>query len=309
MLPDLPGTREDFEWLKTEVTAAGGEASVFSANHVDTWSDDALIEEFRRSRQDAYAALARDAGQAVKRAATSRRSRGARAPAVPRLLAIFRERLIAIDAIDFFGSAGRDRVIALLEQLDGRRPGAGRPAETSTSGHSGDVMAYQGRLWITRPRPGVDRMSSAWLIRQFIDPRARFGFAADQHTVPEQGVPFDMFGVEFSHQGDGCTFETLCTAFGIRNPAVSRIASIVHDLDLKDARFGAPECATVSAMIEGLRLAYPDDQALLAQGMTFFDSLYRSFEQSLRVAGPRALAGQKKRAGRTASARRPRKTR
>ena len=95
-------------------------------------------------------------------------------------------------------------------------------------------MAYQGRLWITRPRPGVDRMSSAWLIRQFIDPRARFGFAADQHTVPEQGVPFDMFGVEFSHQGDGCTFETLCTAFGIRNPAVSRIASIVHDLDLKD---------------------------------------------------------------------------
>ena len=77
-------------------------------------------------------------------------------------------------------------------------------------------------------------MASAWLIRRFIDPRARFGFAADREAVPEHGVPFDMFGVDFSHQGDGCTFETLCTVFNIQDPAVTRIAAIVHDLDLKD---------------------------------------------------------------------------
>jgi hypothetical protein len=98
-------------------------------------------------------------------------------------------------------------------------------------------------------------------------------------------VPFDMFGVDFSHQGDGCTFETLCSTFGIREAALSRIAGIVHDLDLKDGRLGGPEGPTVAAMIEGLQLAYQDDAELLSQGMTLFDSLYRSFEHSMRGGG------------------------
>jgi hypothetical protein len=133
-------------------------------------------------------------------------------------------------------------------------------------------------------------MASAWLIRRFIDPKARFGFAADRDAVPQDTIPFDMFGVELSHQGDGCTFETLCRVFGIQEPAVGRVAAIVHDLDLKDSRFGAPEAATVGTVIEGLQLAHADDEALLAQGMALFDSLYRAFEKSARAGGPRALA-------------------
>ena len=216
VLPDTTGAREDFEWLKTEVKATGGDASVFTADNVDAWSDDALVEEFRRSRQDAYADLARDVEKAVKRASGGRRPRGTRAPAVRRLLDIFRERLTTIEGIDFFGSAGRDRVITLLDQLESRAFDAtGSPA----SAGSGAATSYQARLWITRPRPGVDRMASAWLIRRFIDPQARFGFAADRQAVPEDGVPFDMFGVDFSHQGDHCTFETLCAVFDIRQPA------------------------------------------------------------------------------------------
>jgi hypothetical protein len=133
-------------------------------------------------------------------------------------------------------------------------------------------------------------MASAWLIRLFIDREARFGFATDREAVPDHGVPFDMFGVEFSHQGDGCTFETLCSVFGVAGPALSRIAAIVHDLDLKDDRFGAPECSTVGAMIEGLQLAHQNDDALLEHGMMLFDSLYRSFERSNRATGPRVAA-------------------
>jgi hypothetical protein len=161
-------------------------------------------------------------------------------------------------------------------------------------------------VWITRPRPGVDRMASAWLIRRFIDRQARFGFAADREAVPEHGLPFDMFGVEFSHQGGGCTFETLCSRFDINGPALQRIAAIVHDLDLKDGRFGAPECSTVAAMIDGLQLADHNDDALLEQGMTLFDSLYRSFEQSSRTTGPR-VAARPRRAGPSAGKPRPRK--
>jgi hypothetical protein len=163
-------------------------------------------------------------------------------------------------------------------------------------------------------------MSSAWLIRQFIDRQARFGFAADRESVPDHAVPFDMFGVEFSHQGDGCTFETLCSVFGIHlrasryggqvaGPAFSRIAAIVHDLDLKDGRFGAPECSTVGAMIEGLQLAYQNDEALLEQGMTLFDSLYRSFEHSTRATGPRVAARSRRPATSTGKARRGKKGR
>jgi hypothetical protein len=295
VLPDTPGAREDFEWLKTEVTSAGGDAVVFAANNVDAWSEDALVNEFRQSRQSAYAELARDAENALKRAGRTRQPRGTRAPAVRRLLDIFTQRLSAIERVDFFGSAGRDRVIELLKQLEDRsarstprRPGSG-------AGKATDLKSVQARLWVTRPRPGVDRMASAWLIRRFIDPRARFGFASDKSSVPDQGIPFDMFGVEFSHQNDGCTFETLCTVFGIDEPAVSRLAAIVHDLDLKDGRFGAAEVPTVGALIDGLQLAHQDDHALLEQGITLFDSLHRAFAQTMRSGGPRPLATPRRR--------------
>src|SRR5262245_26772192 len=225
-LPDTPEAREDFEWLKTEVKAAGGDASVFAASHVDAWSDDALIEEFRRARQDTYDELSGDVEQALKRATSARRPRGTRAPAVRRLLDIFRERLVAAEKIDFFGSAGRDRVLTLIGQLEDRMTGPGRPRAAAAADPSGKMASFQGRLWVTRPRPGVDRMASAWLIRRFIDPQSRFGFVVDRDAVPDDAVPFDMFGVDFSHQGEGCTFETLCAIFGLDDPPLSRIAAI-----------------------------------------------------------------------------------
>ena len=287
VLPDSPNAREDFEWLKTEIHATGGRANVFAADVIDSWSDDALIEEFRRSRQGAYDELAREAAQLLKR--LSRRSRAG----VPRRgIQQIKERLAAVEQVDFFGSAGRDRVVTLLRQIE-QRAGAGRdrvaPVATSDTPQS-----YRSRTWVTRPRPGVDRMASAWLIRRFIDADATFEFVVDREAVASDAIPFDMFGVEFSHDGDGCTFETLCARFGIQEPAIARLAQIVHDLDLKDGRYGAPEAATVGTMIEGLQLSHADDEKLLAQGMAFFDSLYRAFEKSARSTGPRVLAKPRK---------------
>jgi hypothetical protein len=290
VLPDSPNAREDFEWLKAEIKGAGGEASLFVADSLDTFSADALVEEFRRSRQDAYMALARDVGQVLGRLNAARRPRGTRRPAIGRLLEVFRERLAALEHIDFFGSAGRDRVVTLLAQLDDRIRGAPRAASTSTSGPA-DLTAFSSRVWVTRPRPGVDRMGSAWLIRRFIDADARFAFAADRDALPTaDSIPFDMFGVEFSHQGDGCTFETLCTVFGITDPAVTRIAQIVHDLDLKDGRFGAPDTPTVGALVDGLQLATAEDGLLLERGIVLFESLYLAFAQAARPSGPRPVA-------------------
>jgi hypothetical protein len=295
VLPDSPAAREDFEWLKTEIEGSGGEATVFSANSVDSWSDDALVEEFRRSRQESYGGLADEIAQLLDRLTSPpRRKRGpARAPASRRLMDGFRQRLTAIEAIDFFGSAGRDRVVTLLEQVEQRMSASSNTHRSPvSSAHDGrlDASSYRDHLWVTRPRPGVDRMSSAWLITRFIDASARFGFAPDREAVPRDGVPFDMFGVDFSHHGEHCTFETLCARFGIDDAAVAHVAEIVHDLDLKDARFGRPEAAAIATVIDGLQLAHADDDSLLAQGMTLFDALYRGFAQSMRKAGPRAVA-------------------
>lgn len=291
VLPDSPSAREDFEWLKAEVRGAGGDASVFAADSVDTWSDDALVEAFRRARQDAYAALAHDIERMVARSNATRRPRGTRKPAVGRLVAGFRERLTALEHIDFFGSAGRDRVVQLLSQLEERTRAEARAVPSGQPGHPADRAAYAGRLWVTRPRPGVDRMSSAWLIRRFVDPDARFAFANDRESLPRtDAIPFDMFGVEFSHHGDACTFETLSAVFGVQEPAVHRIGAIVHDLDLKDGRFGVPDAATVGALIDGLQLATPHDDLLLERGITLFESLYLAFAQAARPSGSRRVA-------------------
>jgi hypothetical protein len=288
LLPDSANAREDFEWLKAEIEAAGGQATVFAADNVDTWSDDALVEEFRRLRQADYTRLARDIRQVLGRSSSRRARRWT--PASQKLTPSFRQRLAVLERIDFFGSAGRDQVLAVLDELDRRFMPHGAPAARTGVRRDTPLKTYRQRLWVTRPRPGVDRMASAWLIGRFIDPDARFGFVADREAAPRDAIPFDMFGVEYTHHGERCTFETLCDAFGVQNAAVTRLATIVHDLDLNDARFGPPEAPAIGAVIEGLQLSQADDTALLAEGMTLFEALYRAFEQSARRVGPRPVA-------------------
>ena len=255
-LPDTPESREDFEWLKAEITGAGGEATVFAADNVDAWSDDALVQEFKRTRESSYKELGRE----MERALAALRSPGTsrRKPNAQRVLDTFRQRLDAIAQIDFFAAPGRDRAAKLLGDLEATITDVAAHVAVTKAAHksAGD---YSGRTWATRPRPGVDRMASAWLITRFIDPKARFVFAASPDRVPRGALPFDMFGVDDS--------------------SVERIGTIVHDLDLKDDRFGAPEAATLAALIDGLQQSIGDDAALLTQGMSLFESLYRSFSQ------------------------------
>jgi hypothetical protein len=295
VLPDSPAAREDFEWLKTEIESGGGQASVFAADTVDTWSSDELVEEFRRARERDYTTLSRAVERALAAARRKRAPRRSRR-AAGRIIETFQQRLAAVEAIDFYGSAGRDRVATLIVQLQQTLSGEKVPAESGTSPNDAKAASFRGRVWVTRPRPGIDRMGSAWLIKRFIDPAAQFGFV-DQPPATGDTVPFDMFGVEFTHRGEWCTFETLAHAFAVSDSAVERLAAIVHDLDLKDARFGAPEASTVGALVEGLQTLYVDDHELLDTGMTMFEALYRAFERVAQRAGPRPVARRRGRTG------------
>jgi len=259
---------------------------------VNTWTSDELVQEFRRAREGDYTALSRAIERALKAAGRARAPRRSRRSA-GRIVDTFRQRLAAIEGIDFFGSAGRDRVATLIGDLQktfsGDFPVDRGAASTDSGRHS-----FGRRIWVTRPRPGIDRMGCAWLIKRFIDPEARFGFVEEPPGTGD-AVPFDMFGVEFTHRGEWCTFETLAHTFAIRDSAVERLAAIVHDLDLKDAKFGVPEASTVGALVEGLQALHSDDHALLDDGITMFEALYRTFARGARRAGPRPVASRRRR--------------
>jgi len=141
----------------------------------------------------------------------------------------------------------------------------------------------RGRTWVTRPNVKVDRIASAWFVRRFLDPKARFRFVDPASPRREGELRFDMVGGDYTHEGDRCTLETLVRRVGLPDRGVRAIGEIVHDLDLKDGKFARPEAAGVGALIEGLVARYEKDEDRIEHGLGLFDDLHE------------ALAGQRKR--------------
>ena len=275
-LPNSPESREDFEWIRNEVIAAGGQAMVLVAQAPNQATLDDVTDAFRAARADEFNAIAGEARALLKRAAP-RQSTNRRA--LTQRVRRLRERYLEAVRLDFLNVEQRDDAAAVLDQLDqrtGRRPPMAGGAVTGRL----EATDYRGRTWTTRPRPGVDRMSSAWLIQRFIDPKAQFAFGDIEGD--SKAVPFDTFEAEFGHHGTHCTFETLCERFGIADTSVQRIGRIVHDLDLKEATYSEPEAPTVGRLVEGLRRAHGDDGALLRAGMDMFEALYQSMASEVR---------------------------
>jgi hypothetical protein len=272
VLPNTEQCREDFEWLRSEIVALGGEATVFTGDAISQGGGEDIVAVFQEHRTRDYRALQKE----IKRLlATARGKRGVgdRRQRTARAVRAVRDRFEALERIDFFGAVTRDETAAALAELERKVAG---PEPTRSIGASGrGKPQYQGRHWVTRRRPGVDRMASAWLIRHFIDSQAVFAFV---DTPGESDVPFDMYAGGFGHRGELCTFEVLCEEFGIASAPVTRIAQIVHDLDLKDDKYNAPEAAVIGRMIDGLRAVHTDDTTLLEHGRGMFEALARSFE-------------------------------
>ncbi|HYL84382.1 MAG TPA: chromate resistance protein ChrB domain-containing protein [Candidatus Angelobacter sp.] len=294
VLPNTPQAKEDFEWIKAEIAAVKSQANLFLADHMDAATQEEITSAFRVARQSDFRRIHREAKKllgAIKR----RRAATPLHRKLERNARVLRERLNNILAIDFFHAPGRDEAIALLDESEALL--AKTPTATKVISKAGEKIMpekFRSQTWVTRPRPGVDRMSSGWLIRRFIDPEAKFTFAEKPGDVP-RGVPFDMFGVRFSHEGNCCTFETLLRRFGISGQALTRIGQIVHNLDLKDEQFDVPEAIAVGRLIEGLRQIHLDDHKLLEEGMGIFEALYRSFTNMppvrLRRKGPASYIG------------------
>lgn len=251
-LPFTAQASEDFQWLRKEITAGGGEASVCRAAFVDGLSDDQVESLFRTARDADYAEVARAAERIESPADAARLER----------------RLRDIAELDHFSAGGRKAAEAAVAKLKGR----------STKGRKqrGERSPMR-QTWITRPDVHVDRIASAWLIKRFIDPKARFAFG----DAREGAVSFDMFDGDYTHEGDRCTFEVLRQRFGLeQDDALRLIAEMVHDVDVKDGKFGRAETPGFDRMIAGVVKRNARDEARIERGSELLNDLYESIQPS-----------------------------
>jgi len=258
LLPNNPMNQERFEWLAQAIRKYAGEASVVSVQSIDNLPTPQLIARFTEARTRDYQEVTREL-QKLLSVAPYQRAAGR----MSRVRARFRE----IVEIDFFNSQLQKRVEELLARAD--------TSSAATEGPKVNPKDYVGRMWATRPRPGIDRSASAWLIRRFIDKKARFTFVLEGNVAPD-AVPFDMFHGGFGHRGEDCTFETLYREFRIRDARVRAIGEMVHDADLSDGKFGRKEAYGIDEVLKGWARKGMPDKELLGRGIEMIEGLYHS---------------------------------
>jgi len=256
VLPDEPARYEYFQWLTKEIRDAGGGATLVRAREIEGLPDDKLVDLFNSARAKEYALLAKQLQRLL--------TRGKKLDKVERIRRQFRD----IRERDFFDSPLAQNVEMLLHKIE-------KPAKAPTRV---SPKNYRNKIWLTRPRPEIDRAGSAWLIRKFIDPKAKFIFNSKASTFPK-AVSFDMLDGEFSHQGEDCTFETLTKRFAIRDEAVRKIGEMIHDADLDDTRFQRVEAIGIDRVLKGWAKAGMSDRDLLRNGFTIFEGLYRNLQR------------------------------
>ena len=269
VLPSTPETLEDFQWLRQEIVDAGGEATVFTADAIDSAEDQEIVRTFQEARDRDYTDILEEL-RVLEKACIEGSERRLSADLIK-----LRRRLEAVVAIDFFEASKRAEALSARRRCEALIQ---RPKSAVKTVKVSDPSAYRKRRWVTRKGLHIDRLASAWLIRRYVDPEAQFAFVEEGTPLRKNDVPFDMFEVDFGHHGDNCTFETLLKAFGLDDPVLEGITRIVHDADLKDGKFGRRDTEGIEKAIRALSSQLPDDR-LLEVGLYLFDGLSEILKQ------------------------------
>ena len=275
VLPFNEETREDFQWISREILQDGGEATVVDAMFVEGMQNEHVEALFRTARHADYVALAEDA-RTVGRELGVKPKKGELRASAEGDLARLKKRFAEILEIDFFGAPGREAAEAAMAALEKRleQPQEEAPAEKPA------LANFRGRTWVTRKNVHVDRIASAWLVRRFIDPKAKLKFVPGQGYKAKDGeVTFDMFEGTFTHDGDLCTFEVLIDTFSLKDPGLRAIAEIVHDIDVKDGKFARPEAPGFASLIAAIALTRRDDEDRIAFGGEILDALVELYRR------------------------------
>lgn len=258
ILPDDPARYETFQWLTQHIRDAGGDATLVRVREIEGLSNERLIDLFNTARAKEYASL-REMLRPLTASAVRRSNLGGK---LDRIRKQFRE----IRGTDFFDSPKAKDVEMVLRKLEETQPRS-KPQPKL------EPRDFRNRVWLTRPRPEIDRVGSAWLIRKFVDPKARFIFG-DKRAPNRRVLTFDMLDGDFSHDGEDCTFETLIRRFGIQDKVARKIAEMVHDADLGDDKFQRGECIGIDRVLKGWAKKGLPDKEILRRGFECFDALY-----------------------------------
>jgi len=273
VLPASDGALEDFQWVRREIVAGGGEAFVCEARFVDGLTEGETEALFRTARDEDYHSLAEEVRAALAPVKRKKRLDEAARTAAASALDRARKQLDEIIAIDFFAASGREVVAGLVGELAALLGSPAPPASAPL-----DRADYRRRTWVTRANIHIDRIACTWLIRRFIDPEARFSFVPGKSYSPKPGeLRFDMFDAEFTHEGDKCSFEVLCARFGLADPGLRTIAEIVHDIDLKDGKFGRPDADGVARVVSAIAMSAKDDDERVERGAALFEDLHKLY--------------------------------
>jgi len=249
----------------------GGEATLARVAELEGMPRAAVAALFNDARSKDYDEVVEALTALIK----DRKARKANPEAFIFQLQKLKGRFQEIQAIDYFRcSRGED-----VQMLFQKAAAFESPTKKSVATKRLQVADYKRKLWLTRPRPEIDRVGSAWLIRKFIDVEAKFTFA-ETPTAQPAAIAYDMLDVEFSHHGDCCTFETLIDRFGMRDRAVRVLAELIHDADLEDDKFHRVEGFGVERIFKGWAKQGLSDQEILSKGFDCFDGLYAEFKRS-----------------------------
>lgn len=281
IIPRNDETLEDFQWVAREIVEDGGEAAICAAAFIEGLSDEQVEALFRAARDADYSQFGEDARVLLDSISdSSKKIKDPDRSAFEADLNRLRKRLETIAAMDFFGAPGRSVADAVMLQLESRLGPTRGAKSTQSKDRRLNAVDFAGRTWVTRKGIYVDRIACTWLIRRFIDTHAQFRFVSGKNYKPQPAdVRFDMFDGEFTHEGDLCSFEMFVKRFFPKDRALKEIGRIVHDLDLKDGKFGKPETAGVGSLIEGIALAHKTDEDRLKAGRAVLDHLYASFNR------------------------------
>jgi hypothetical protein len=282
-LPNRDDCVELFEWVGRELRELGGQASICEGRFLDGTTDDDIERRFIDARNADYTEL-RDAAKVLASKLAAKRIAPERIAALTAEHVKLAHRFGEVTAIDYLEVPGREAVEGLLAAIARALPRDGNDANEPL-----DIIPRPSRAtWVTRTGVHVDRIASAWLIRRFIDAAAKFKFVPAKGYVPARGeLRFDMFEAEFTHVGDRCTFEVLVERMDLRDGALVAIGEIVHDLDLRDDKYGRDETPGVRSTIDGICTVARGDDERIAAATPMLDGLYSHF--SLHARRPRAV--------------------
>ncbi|MFH2060328.1 MAG: chromate resistance protein ChrB domain-containing protein [Pseudomonadota bacterium] len=274
-MPFSNESREDFGWILKEIMDGGGDASILEARFIEGLTDEQVVGLFQSARKTDYEKIIADAASLqsdLKLLETDGTLLLKKATSVSRLKARFEE----IIDVDFFNAPERGTAEILLKDLSNMVTGTRRAVVTSDN----DPAKLKGKTWVTRQNIFVDRMACGWLIRRFINPGATFLFmSGDNHSPGPDEIRFDMHGGEYTHEGDKCSFEVMVEKFCTQDKAAALLAELVHDIDLKESKFGHGQTEGFKALLRGITSSETDDNTRMDQGIIIFEHMYAFFHR------------------------------